>query len=294
MRRHIVELQNLEIERISACFRTDDGVDKGDLLATVSSLMLSKTSNASTSFSKESRRFSNVLVRIVSGLFPVNVCGSRVTRDIKGYGTYPSHETTTSGAVYQFEGHHVGDSGQTHPHLVHFIVLIPEDQVVRSEMEGADVGSIQLGTDDPLDLFRNSRQNENSDRPQDHGPRVRIEANLCDSNFVHVGAAREREFRACASCKQSSAAIRALNFHTSHESGIITKRIFGFPNVYRSSTTHYAEDIQKDKQPIDGGKRGRIQGIWIRRSPQGATEAIQRERRVKIVHEKRRKSSEEG
>ena len=150
--------------------------------------MLSKTSDASTSLSKESRRFSNVLVRIVSGLFPVNVCGSRVTRDIKGYGTYPSRETTTSGAIYQFGGHHVGDSGQTHPHLVHFIVLIPEDQVVRSEMEGADVGPIQLGTNDPLDLFRNSRRNENSDRPQDHGPRVRIEANLCDSNFVHVGA----------------------------------------------------------------------------------------------------------
>lgn len=65
------------------------GGEGKDLLATVSSLMLSKTSDASVSFSKVSRRFSNVLVRIVSGLFPVKVCGSRVTRDIKGYGTCP-------------------------------------------------------------------------------------------------------------------------------------------------------------------------------------------------------------
>lgn len=45
----------------------------------------------------------------------------------------------------------------THPHLVEFIVLIPKDQVVCCEMEGADVRDIQLGTDDALDLFRNDR-----------------------------------------------------------------------------------------------------------------------------------------
>lgn len=110
-----------------------------DSLATVSSLTLSKTSSASASFSKENRRFSNVLVRIVSGLFPVSVCGSRVTRDISGYGTYPPQRH-----IYRLEGHRTDATGQTHPHLVHFVVLIPKDQVVRSEMEGADVGAIQL------------------------------------------------------------------------------------------------------------------------------------------------------
>ena len=57
-------------------------------------------------------------------------------------------------------------------------------------MEGADVGSIQLGTDDPLDLFRNSQQSENSSALQDRGSRMRTEADLCDSNFVHAGAAK--------------------------------------------------------------------------------------------------------
>ena len=64
---------------------------------------------------------------------------------------------TPPSAIYQFGGHHPGTAGQTYPQLIHFVVLIPKDQVVRSEMKGADVGDIQLGTDDPLDLFRNGR-----------------------------------------------------------------------------------------------------------------------------------------
>jgi hypothetical protein len=108
------------------------------------------------SFSKESRRFSNVLVRIVSGFFPVKVCGSRVTREIKGYGTY--HPGSTSpGTTHQFERDRASAFCRTYPHLFEALVLILEDQVVRSEMEGADVRAIQLGTDDPLDLFRNDR-----------------------------------------------------------------------------------------------------------------------------------------
>ena len=161
-----------------------------DLLATVSSLMLSKTSSAAASSSKESRRFSNVLVRIVSGLLPVNVCGSRVTRDIKGYGTYP-HRKHINGRDSSVRGASGGVARQTHPHLVHFAVLIPKDQVVRSEMEGADVGAVQLGADHPLDLVRNGQQNENSDVLQNRRPRMGAEADLCDSNLVHAGAARE-------------------------------------------------------------------------------------------------------
>ena len=91
--------------------------------------------------------------------------------------------------MHQLNGHGTHGSGKTHPHLVHFLVRIPKDQVVGSEMEGADVGPAQLGTDDPLDLFRNSRRNEDSDGQRDREPHMRSEANLCDSNFVHVGAA---------------------------------------------------------------------------------------------------------
>ena len=91
--------------------------------------------------------------------------------------------------MHQLNGHGTHGSGKTHPQLVHFLVRIPKDQVVRSEMEGADVGPAQLGTDDPLDLFRNSRRNEDSDGRRDREPHMRSEANLCDSNFVHVGAA---------------------------------------------------------------------------------------------------------
>lgn len=64
---------------------------------------------------------------------------------------------TSPGAINQFGGYRAGAAGQTYPHLIHFVVLIPKDQVVRSEMEGADVGGIQLGKDDPLDLFRSGR-----------------------------------------------------------------------------------------------------------------------------------------
>ena len=69
---------------MSVPFGMGDRVGSKDLLATVSSFTLSKTSDASVSFSKESRRFSNVLVRMVRGHLPVSVCGSRVTRDIRG------------------------------------------------------------------------------------------------------------------------------------------------------------------------------------------------------------------
>lgn len=125
-----------------------------DLLATVSSFTLSKTSRASISFSKESRRFSNVLVRIVRGFFPVKVCGSRVTRDIRGYGTYPPGRTHRQTRTISPKMHKADAFSDTHPHLVEFIVLILKDQMVRCEMESADVRTIQLGTDNPLDLFR--------------------------------------------------------------------------------------------------------------------------------------------
>lgn len=105
-----------------------------DLLATVSSLMLSNTSSTSASSSNESRRFSNVLVRIVSGLLPVNVCGSRVTRDIRGYGTYPPPDSSVRKTSHKRRWEQ-----NTHPHLVQLVVLIPKDQVVGGEMEGADV-----------------------------------------------------------------------------------------------------------------------------------------------------------
>jgi len=100
-------------------------------------------------------------------------------------------ENTSPGAIYQFKGHRASAAGQTYPHLIHFVVLIPKDQVVRSEMEGADIGGIQLGTDDPLDLFRNGRSNKNSTVLWNRRSRMRAEADLCDSNFVHAGTARE-------------------------------------------------------------------------------------------------------
>jgi len=107
-------------------------------------------------------------------------------------------ETAYPGAIYQFGGHHASAAGQTYPHLIHFVVLIPKDQVVRGEMEGADVGGIQLGKDDPLDLFRNGRLNENSTIIRNRISRMRAEADLCDSNFVHAGTARESGGSACA------------------------------------------------------------------------------------------------
>jgi len=68
--------------------------------------------------------------------------------------------------------------------------------MVRSEMKGAGVGPVQLGTDNPLDLFRSRRRNENSEGSQNHGLRMGSEPDLCDSNFVHIGAARKQELRA--------------------------------------------------------------------------------------------------
>ena len=62
---------------------------------------------------------------------------------------------SSTGTCYQFRGHCASGFSATHPHLAQFRVLITKDQVVRSEMEGADVRAIRLGTDDPLDLFRN-------------------------------------------------------------------------------------------------------------------------------------------
>ena len=64
---------------------------------------------------------------------------------------------TSPSAIYQLGGHRASAAGQTYPHLIHFVVLIPKDQVVCSEMEGADVGGVQLGKDNPLDLFRTGR-----------------------------------------------------------------------------------------------------------------------------------------
>jgi hypothetical protein len=81
----------------------------------------------------------------------------------------PIHPRSTStGTIYQFEWRVADALDNTHPRLVEFIVLIPEDQVVRSEMEGADVRAAQAGTDDPLDLFQYDRWNENSQDSQNH------------------------------------------------------------------------------------------------------------------------------
>ena len=44
-------------------------------------------------------------------------------------------------------------------------------------------------------------QNEDSEGRQSRGSRVRSKADLCDSNFVHVGAARERELCLSASSR---------------------------------------------------------------------------------------------
>ena len=66
----------------------------------------------------------------------------------------PIHRRGTSaGTIHQFEWRVACALNNTQPHLVELIVLIPEDQVVRSEMEGADIRGVQAGTDDPLDLF---------------------------------------------------------------------------------------------------------------------------------------------
>jgi hypothetical protein len=61
-----------------------------DVLATVSSFTLSNTSNASDSFPKEIVKVSKVRQLNVRGHWPCNVCGTRVTSEIKGYGTWKS------------------------------------------------------------------------------------------------------------------------------------------------------------------------------------------------------------
>ena len=61
---------------------------KAHLLATVSSFTLSNTSLASNSRLKESENDSNVRVWKLICERPCKVCGSRLTREIKGYGIY--------------------------------------------------------------------------------------------------------------------------------------------------------------------------------------------------------------
>jgi len=85
--------------------------------------------------------------------------------------------------------------------------------MVRSEMEGADVGPVQFGTDDPLDLFQDDEGNEGSDGAQNRRSRTRSEADLCDSNFVHVGAVREQECHLSASQSRSIGSCQ-LKHHT--------------------------------------------------------------------------------
>ena len=64
---------------------------------------------------------------------------------------------------------------------------------------------------------------------------MRSEPDLCDSNFVHIGAAREQKLGARARLLQdtnlNSRLALANPNHTSQEIRLVTGRIFAFPKV---------------------------------------------------------------
>ena len=105
-------------------------------------------------------------------------------------------------------------------------------------MEGADVGSVHVVTDDPLDLFENSQRDEDSEGSQNHRSHMRSEADLCDSNFIHVGARREQVCCLSASSKSTTTWASPTQDHTSRENSILSKIIFALPKGPMEAEQH--------------------------------------------------------
>jgi hypothetical protein len=96
-------------------------------LATVNSFMLSKTSVVSVSRSNDSENVSNVRHRKDMGHCPFKAWGRRVTRLIRGYGTYAraSEWCVRYGRDW------------TRPHLRLGNIGIREDEMMSGEMESS-------------------------------------------------------------------------------------------------------------------------------------------------------------